>query len=314
MAFSADPRRLDIVPFFPAAPKVGTAPEGREGWKLCREWGGYPELEWTFGIFRERILAFGGTLPAYFYEELSDFDTARTLLRYSSHLQMKRSRAFPSIGLSFRYFDSAYRTTTGRLTDDGAFRGRHAVTTVDHEDLAEIKFRNTWNPPYWGDKGFGYVTRDYFDHYVESVHVRWCASGGPCIAHKRCMETARTRRLPEEERMIDCWARARNVFWQQMVGDEEHPFTMLNWQVYSVADGSLVDVIEMRDQDEIVGRTHLYYDEENASIRELFVRPTRRREYIGSILEGTAAEWARNLGAKTLRNHPKTLRGRAGVM
>jgi GNAT superfamily N-acetyltransferase len=114
------------------------------------------------------------------------------------------------------------------------------------------------------------------------------------------METARTRRLPEEERMIDCWARARNVFWQQMVGDEEHPFTMLNWQVYSVADGSLVDVIEMRDQDEIVGRTHLYYDEENASIRELFVRPTRRREYIGSILEGTAAEWARNLGAKTL--------------
>jgi GNAT superfamily N-acetyltransferase len=295
-----DPTKLVIATHFPEPPKVGTAGEGHDGWRLSRLWGGYPELEWTFGVFRERITAFGGRVPAYFYEDISDFETARLLVRVSNILLLQRQPSYPSVGLAFRYFDSAYRVVDGRLVcDDSQFRGRHAVVAVDHAEQEEIKFMNSWNPPHWGDGGYGYVPREYFDRHVDSVLVRWSACGGPSPAAGRCMSRIDTQRLPREDRLVHCWP-TPNVCWTQEVGADDRSFTMLNWNVYSMATGALVDVVEIRDDNEVLGRAHLYY-EDVPTLRELFVRPERRREGIGSLLEGTVAEWARERGYGAIR-------------
>jgi GNAT superfamily N-acetyltransferase len=290
-----------IFSSFPGPPKIGTAPEGHPGWRLGREWGGYPEFEWTFGIFVERVNAFGGRLRAHFYDDLSDFDTARLLIRVSNILLGQREPSYPTVGVSFEYFDSAYRVVDGRLPcDDTPLRGRHAVATVDHADPDEIKFPNTWDPPRWGDAGFGYVTREYFERHVDSVWTRWSASGGPSIPFMRCMERAVADGVPEDERLVRCWP-TRNEFWTQTVGTSARPLTMLNWNVYSMNTGGLVEVIEIRDENQIVGRAHMFDDERAPTLRELFVHPNRRREGVGQILEGTAAEWARDKGADTLQ-------------
>jgi GNAT superfamily N-acetyltransferase len=290
------PIRRVIASHFPGPPDVGTAAEGHEGWRLARLWGGYPELEWTFGVLGERIQAFGGRFPAYFYEDVSDFDTARLLVRIGSVLISRHEPSYPTVGLAFDYFDSAYRALDGRLTcDHSPFRGRHAVVAMDHADLEEIRFLNSWNPPQWGDGGFGYVSREYFERHVDAVHARWSASGGPSPALGRCTQRAETQRLPSEERFVHCWAAARNVFWTQEVATAHSSFTMLNWTVYSMATGALVEAVEVRDDHEVVGRAHLFH-EDTPTLRELFVRPERRREGIGSLLEETAVEWARNYG------------------
>jgi GNAT superfamily N-acetyltransferase len=294
-----EPTQLVIASHFPAPPKVGTA-EGHDGWRLSRLWGGYPELEWTFSVFGERVKAFGGQIPAYFYEDVTDFDTARWLVRMGSVLVHRREPSYPSLRLGFEYFDSAYRSVDGRLACDGSpFRGRHSVVAVDHADMEEIKFVNSWNPPHWGDGGFGYISREYFERHVDAVHTRWSASGGPSPALMRCMERAEKLNFPAKERLLKCWPR-RNVFWTQEVATADHSFTMLNWNVYSLASEVLVEVIEMRDENEVVGRAHFYHDAV-PTLRELFVRPERRREGIGSILEGTATEWARLHGYDEMR-------------
>jgi hypothetical protein len=84
-------------------------------WLLSRSWGGYPELEWTFSVFGERLLALSGIITAYFYEPLSEFNTARYLLRYGAHLRARRASGTPAVGMGFEYYDRAYRSLTGRL-------------------------------------------------------------------------------------------------------------------------------------------------------------------------------------------------------
>jgi GNAT superfamily N-acetyltransferase len=295
-----EPRKRVIASHFPGPPEVGTADERRDGWRLARRWGGYPDLEWTFGLFGERIKALGGRFPAYFYEEIGDFDTARLLIQLGNLLVSRREPSYPSVGLGFEYFDSAYRVSDGHLAcDDTPYRGRHSVATIDHADAEEIMFPNTWNPPHWGDRGFGYISREYFDRHVVAVQARWAASGGPSLALTRCMDRAETLRLPAEERLAHCWP-ARNVFWTQKVGIGDRQLTMLNWNVFSMATGGLVEVIELRDEKEVLGRAHLFYEEDHATLRELFVRPERRRQQLGGLLEATAADWARERGSRTI--------------
>jgi GNAT superfamily N-acetyltransferase len=114
------------------------------------------------------------------------------------------------------------------------------------------------------------------------------------------MERAEATGVPEGERLVRCWP-SRNEFWTQTVGTYARPFTMLNWNVYSMDTGALVEVIEVRDENQIVGRAHIFYDEHAPTLRELFVRPDRRREGVGMLLESTAAAWARDKGADTLQ-------------
>jgi GNAT superfamily N-acetyltransferase len=271
-------------------------------WHLARRWSGYPELEWTHGIFGGRITALAGLIPAYFYEDLDDFDLARLLIRVGNVLRSIRQASSPVVSLGFEYFDSAYRVPDGRLRSDGtSFRGHHWVTAEDHLDADEIGFANSWDPGNWGDHGYGYITREYFERHVDMVLAGWPASGGPSPAFERCMNRADTLRRPRDEHIVHCWP-TRNVFWTQRVATERAEFTMLNWNVNSVATGAPVDVIELREGDAVVGRAHMFRDDDATfTLRELFVHPDRRRQHIALLMEGTAAEWARAKGARELR-------------
>lgn len=295
------PVRRVIGSHFPSPARVvGTAP--LELWRSARRWSLYPELEWTYGIFMGRITAVGGLVPAYFYEDLTDFELTRLLVRVGNVLASEGRPSLPVINIGLEYFDSAYRTVDGRLTSDGTpFRGRHWVVAEDHADMDEIMFPNSWNPARWGDKGFGYISREYFERHADAVLAGWPASGGPSPAFVRCLERADTLRRPMNEHLVRCWP-ARNVFWTQDVASDRAEFTMLNWSVNSVATGVPVDVIEVREGDVILGRAHLFHEDDTAfTLRELFIHPERRREHIGLLMEGTAAEWARANGAGELR-------------
>lgn len=168
-----------------AGPAVSGAPsltDRRRNWELGRQWGGYPELEWTFGVFAERRLALSGEITAYFYEMLNDFDTARRLMRYAAHLMSRREKGTPSLGIGFQYFDGMYRVPDGRLRLPCAsepFRGRHLVSAFDHDDLETIKFANSW--------GADWVSAGTVTSIATTLRLTWitCQSGGPPSAALR---------------------------------------------------------------------------------------------------------------------------------
>jgi C1A family cysteine protease len=65
----------------------------------------------------------------------------------------------------YNSFESAAATKTGYLPEpspgDNVFGG-HAICIVGYDDAKkQIKFRNSWGSQ-WGDKGYGYISYDYF--------------------------------------------------------------------------------------------------------------------------------------------------------
>jgi GNAT superfamily N-acetyltransferase len=291
-----DPPFRTIDRHFPGPPHLGIPLAHDDIWQAGREWGGYPELEWVFARFMDRILAFGGRGKAYFYEPLTDFDTVRLILRLHSILLERGIQSSPSIVVGFQYFDSAYRTADGRLPMPLApdpYRGRHYAIGADCENGDQIAFWG-WNHQ-WGDHGRGYLSRDYFEAYVDLVMVRWYALGGPSRAFQRCLDRLDTQRLPKNEHLAHCWP-APNSFQQGTEQINGIPHTVLYWEVTSLQTGCTVDVLEVRDPQQVVGRAHIYHEDDKSSLRELFILPSLRRRGYGSFLEDIAVTRTRDYG------------------
>jgi GNAT superfamily N-acetyltransferase len=263
----------------------------REGWRLARRWGGYPELEWSFPVFAPRVGAFSGQVPALFYEPLTDFDATRRALRFSAHLDSRGDLTAPLITVGFEYFDRAYLVGDGRLRLPGRserFRGRHAVAANDHDDLETIMFANSWGEG-WGDSGYGYIDREYFESHVDAVWITWPATRGRSPKMNACLRGHRTRRLPTYEQELGCWS-TENEYWRESVLLDGVYHELLSWHVLSWDSGRLVDVLELRSPSRIVGRLHLHYGTDIGMIKELFVAPKTRRRGYGSILEQVAVD------------------------
>jgi len=283
-------RRIDR--HFPPAPSVGPSTDRAEMWKTGREWNGYPELEWTGAIFPDRVTAFRAEHKGFYYERIRDFSLVRLLVWLNSELIARGVKSYPSVTLGFEYFDSAYRSVDGRLqlpTDYDPYRGKHNAMLWTLREDDEIAFAG-WDPN-WGNHGMGYMTREYFDRFVDSAITRWYAFGGPSQACYRCMNRVETHRLQRYERLAHCWA-APNVFQinEETIAGVAH--SILYWEVLSLQDENWVDVIEIRDPQQVIGRAHVHHGDAVTTVRELFVLPLARHRGYGTFLERLAVERA----------------------
>lgn len=277
------------------------ANDRQRSWLVARRWGGYAELEWTFGVFVQRVRALSGRVPALFYESLSDFDVTRRMLRTGSHLLSRNKPTAPLVAIGFEYFDHAYRVTDGRLTMPApteAYRGRHSVAAFDHDDLDSIRFMNSWGER-WGDGGSGYVSREYFEAHVDEVWISWRATAGPSPKMAACLRSYKTRRLPADEQYLHCWP-TPNDYWREVVHLNGIRHELLNWNVMSAETGRLVDVLELRSPGRIVARCHLNFGVNKGVVTELFVPPGLRRRGYGSILEEIAVDRCRSYGLRRI--------------
>jgi GNAT superfamily N-acetyltransferase len=266
-------------------------------WWLGREWSGYPELEWTPAIFPDRVHALSGHVKLLFYEQITDFDTARYLIRMGTLMRSRREPSYPSVSLGFVYFDDAYYVTDGRLrlpAEGERPRGRHYVATVDSEDVNELAFVNTWGPR-WGNNGHGAITREYFDAHVDAVLTRWSAVAGPSFAYIDCLNRLETRRIPLSEQRPHCWPTPNSDFQTEEIWVRGYRHDLLTWKVISMSTRRVVYVYEVRNALRIIGRAHLFFEfgeTDSAILRELFVLPAFRRRGYGSLLEEIATERA----------------------
>jgi GNAT superfamily N-acetyltransferase len=269
--------------------------EPRALWRLGRDWGGYPDLEWTPAIFPDRVQALTGHLSLLFYEQLSSFDTARFLIRIETLMRARREPSHPSVSLGFGYFDGAYRVPDGRVrlpADGEPFRGRHYVAAVDSDDQDEIAFVNTWGQR-WGNNGYGAISREYFEAHVDAVLTRWSAVAGMSPDMLECLERAETQKLPQPDQFPHCWPTPNSNFWTDEILFRDVRHQLVTWNVMSIATGRVVHIYEVRNPLRIIGRAHLFFGaDDTATLRELFVFPKFRRRGYGSLPEEIATDRA----------------------
>jgi hypothetical protein len=292
-----------IDPHFPKRAHEGnTAAAYAHGelWRKGRAWAGYPELEWTHPLTARRVLAFERLIPAYFYETVSTFETARLAVMLNAVLERERVRACPHLDIGFRYFDSAYYTVDGRLpmpTGGDPYRGQHSAIAIYSDREDEIGFVG-WRQD-WGNNGIGYITREYFEAHVLSLVISWSAMGGPSRAFYECLANATEKEAPRFEQLTRCWP-AQNEFQE---GEEEingTPHTVLYWEVYSLEDNIPIDVFEIRRDEQVIGRAHIYHEDGKSSLRELVIGPESRRMGYGAYLERIAMLRAQYYESRTL--------------
>lgn len=264
----------------------------------------------------ERFTAMTGRVPAYFYEDIEDFETARVLVRIGSNLIRVRedlseiqlnlspdpTGGYPTIALGFRYFDSMYRSGDGRLrmpTTDDRFRGRHYVIAIDHPESRTIKFINSWGVS-WGDHGYGYLDEEYFNAHVETVFARWSSVTGPSPTMSDWLARANDEDVAYPLNLQVCW-RAPNVCAMSDVELRGRAHSIVHWQTVSVERSLPVDAFELRNGVRIIGRLHVEHGGDVSVITEMFVLPSFRRKGYGWFLERLAADTARDHGASRLQ-------------
>jgi GNAT superfamily N-acetyltransferase len=288
----------------PGPPPLGVTrgEDPRAGWVAARELGGYPELEWTYPIFVDRVTMLDGRIPAFYYEPLSTFEDVQSAVQL--HAALTGSRWQPTVSLGFRFYECGYRAPGGRLPvpqRGEPFRGRHFVQAVAFRPEDGLQFRNSWGPR-WGDHGYGYVGREYFEAAVDTAIVRWSSAAGPSSAMLDCLEDYRIRRLPRAQQIVRCWPTPNPIRTYPLEWPHGN-YRLIYWAVASLTTGRTVDVFEIRNALRIVARAHLAYpkrDTANAVVKEFFVLPSLRQRGIGSRLEEMLVEAATHAGCEGL--------------
>ena len=309
---------IDTFPYLPRRPAGdhGRAPDPyNELWIRAKTIDGYPENEWTFPAFVRRAQALDGFHPFLFYEEASTWDDAWRIVDYI-HLLSEggiHEELCPLISIGMKFYDSGFRALDGRLplpSPVDPFRGRHSVMVTgglksqgrDSSESDLLIFRNSWGPE-WGTRGYGYISREYFDVAVESVTINWPGEIGFVPNKRKALERLRRLSGPRYVHAVgEAWLSPnRCVLEMRNVLDKAHE--LWHWRVYSLVSGREVVVIQLHNLIRAIGRVHVSLDDTNASIDELFVWPALRRRGYGRVLESFAAGLAQQEGCKRIVAH-----------
>jgi GNAT superfamily N-acetyltransferase len=280
----------------------------RQLWLMARLLGGEPELEWTFVLFAFRSLALevetGPESPHgldLYYDSLRSWQELVDVLTINRTLT---NGGVPpqwvyAITVGMEMFESGYRAPRGRLPwpdVHDTYRGRHSVVALDVTERDELVFANSWGTK-WGDAGYGYISRAYFEAHVDSVFVTRPAWVGPspqmdeALRHRSWVEGRGGTPSPQD--VIKTWTTPgrRSVKTIHFRG-QEYQVTMR--RTFSArSESPPFDMIDLRDTEgRILGRTHVVHqrDLDSSTIEELFVAPEFRRLGYGKVLVGLATE------------------------
>ncbi|MGV9700812.1 GNAT family N-acetyltransferase [Streptomyces sp. NPDC003483] len=284
--------------------QLTTEEDATKHWISARILAGEPHQKWTFTRFLHRSMVSAEPGLSWIYEELSTWGKVKRALLIGAALQ-KEASAFPQMGMTFGLwvFDSTLRSRTGRLHIPGSdekFRGRHSVA-VSHwrQDTDEIVFMNDWGKR-WGDGGRGYIGRQYFEAYVDSVTLLRPSWFGP--APEMTIQERRPSTDSSMSGYIKRWLTPNKL--HGLPPEYAHGHTNSAYRIIETfAERKLLTIAEIRGKDnEFYGRLHVDHDKRTGTctIQELWVPPQHRRRGIATRLERFASAVAIEASARKL--------------
>lgn len=286
-------------------------------WWAARSLDPTGHLEWTFPAFMYRALALQPEAGPedirgldLVYEPLETWDDVVTALTIRNTLldAGEPETWAPHVALGVQLFDGAYRAPAGRLPlprDGEPFRGRHLIGYLDLAGPEQLGFVNSWGN--WGDNGAGYISRAYFELYVDAIWLTRPSFLGPSPAMEgRLREqswSAGRPGLPTPQEVASSWCSVPNRIFSKHVDVAGVTYEVSGRSTYALrGDGQPLQIVALREGDQVVGRLHVHHDGASrvSTIEELFVRPDHRRRGLGSLLEDVARDLAVRRNARAL--------------
>jgi hypothetical protein len=192
-----------------------------------------------------------------------------------------------------RVHDPFYRTRSGFFDEphiSQRLRGRHYVA-VDalSPDEKVIRFRNGWGGN-WGDRGYGYMTRRYFEAHVDLIHINYPTWIGWSPKSDRALNNlgwllATVESVPDSI-LAKAYCTPNNAS-TKLLRFRDRKLRIRLRRVHSIVSGDLIDVVELRKRTgEFVGRTHIMHDANTRSAitTEFWIAPGLRRHGYGGLL------------------------------
>lgn len=280
---------------------------GRDFWLQARALNKDPKGEWTFPLFlcRARVSQPDGL--DFCYEHLSSWEQLTTLVKFVETLAQHgiTPHNVYSVTVGIDIFDEAYYAHKGRLSlpvPGEPYRGRHAVSIVGMEDDKNIVFANSWGDTRWGDGGYGYISRAYFEKHVDLVLASRPALFGSSIA----LDKELKRRSWMAGRPGSVFMEDISAAWYTPNRPRGKSVTLHN-QPHDLArrtlftfDGEPFEITELRLNDSMVGRMHVMHSSRESVVTELWVPPGARRQGYGTLLLEVAEDLARAKGSERM--------------
>jgi GNAT superfamily N-acetyltransferase len=281
-------------------------------WARAKEIDGFPQLEWSYVIFTNRVVALSPLVRLLFYQPLGTYERVRDIVLLRSRLQRGgvSSELLPIVTVGFEFFASGFYAIGGRLEvaqSNDRSHGRHSVEiTQVIEGGTTLVFPNSWGEA-WGDHGFGYMSRGYFEAHAEDAWVGWSSLRGPSPRMLRELGgiAAGDPRSVSDDQLAAAWS-VRNEIGYRTVRVRGSRCKLVNWRVASLNCPSprFVNVAEVQTLRRVIGRVHVEHvaDERGkyATVLELFVKPEFRRQGYGSFLEEEAVSLVRSAGGERI--------------
>jgi GNAT superfamily N-acetyltransferase len=277
-----------------------------EIYHACKEVDGFPATPGTLLIWACRVLKFYRLNPRqFFYEPLSNYERLLDVARLNNHLHDGGAPIWALAGLSvtMEVFESCQNPPIGQLplpqTGEKS-RGLHCVRLTNgwKESGECLQFQNSWGSG-WGDKGCGWLSRNYIDRYMtEAWLVQNVRFGLTMYKYANFMKAPDTRESKRIWMIENPRSRIRVKF-----NSSGHQSVLYN--ALSVESDCPVDVLEIRNGRGLrICWAHLFHlpgiEPRVSVLKEFFVWPWFRRQGYGRKLEEIACEQARMWGSKKI--------------
>ncbi len=277
-----------------------------EIYDLCKEIDGQPHREGTFSLAGARVVNFlDQRRRQHFYEPAGTYDQLLEIARLNHQLREAGvpEWALATMLVSFRMFESAGEAPGGRLplpVPGEPERGGHSVALTGgwDDDGEALQFVNSWGVG-WGDRGHGWLSREYLDRYMVDTWLARDVRVGPSL-----LTSARLNGAVDMRAYAQSWMMP-NPRWRVRRRHRGHGHQLVLYETVSAIDHCGVEIIEVRNGFGIrLGWAHLFHlgggQRGTSMLKELFVWPLFRRRGYGSLLERIAVDRARHWRSERL--------------